>query len=201
MSTIALLLFNVFIIAIKSHICIWAPLQRGNFSIDTPGSHVCYLKEGPCGRGANQINGPARTSIEAGSTYNIKFQQNLNHFYTGNPGHLDITFAVGSQPKEEDFNITLHTINDYNSMNEITQTNFTFDVVMPNIPCDECVIRLRYLSNNPLEDDRGTIFYQCADIKLTPSTKSTKSQPIKSGLLSTADHAKHQSDSIPQGTF
>ena len=51
-------------------------------------------------------------------------------------------------------------------MNEITQTNFSLAVTIPNIDCEHCVLRMRYLSNNPTENDRGMIFYQCADVQV-----------------------------------
>lgn len=51
-------------------------------------------------------------------------------------------------------------------MNEVTQTNFTMRVQIPNVQCDNCVIRLRYVSQNPTENDRGMTFYQCADVKI-----------------------------------
>jgi hypothetical protein len=151
----------------------WQPMQRGNFSIATPGEHVCYQKQGPCG--VNDANGPIRTSIEAGSVYTVQFQQNLNHFYTGDPGYMDISFARGKFPTEADFSTTLAKVMDYNTMNEVTQTNFSIAVTMPHEVCHECVIRVRYVSNNPLENDRGTIFYQCADIQLIPPPSTSNS--------------------------
>ena len=154
----------------------WQPMQRANFSIDTPGAHVCYQKVGPCG--INNETG-TRTSIEKGSLYTVKFQQNLNHFYTGNPGYMDITFAQGKFPKESDFTTTLARVNDYNAMNEVTQTNFSINVTMPDMTCSECVIRVRYETNNPLEDDRGTIFYQCADIALVSSSNESESSKLR----------------------
>jgi hypothetical protein len=60
-------------------------------------------------------------------------------------------------------------------MNEITQTNFSMKVQVPNVDCDHCVVRLRYLSNNPTENDRGTIFYQCADVKVVKQTTAAPS--------------------------
>jgi len=63
-------------------------------------------------------------------------------------------------------------------MNEITQTNFSFVVTIPSVQCDACVLRVRYVSNNPLENDRGEIFYQCSDITITSSDRpSSTSQP------------------------
>ena len=39
-------------------------------------------------------------------------------------------------------------------MNMITQTNFSITGVVPNVACSPtCVLRVRYVSNNPLEDD------------------------------------------------
>lgn len=59
-------------------------------------------------------------------------------------------------------------------MNEITQTNFTIKVQIPNVECKHCVIRLRYLSENPTENDRGTTFYQCADVRIKASSAKDK---------------------------
>jgi len=96
----------------------------------------------------------------------IRFQQNLNHYYVQNPGHLDASFAVGQNPQEGDFQSLGSPIADYNAMNEVKQTNFTITAVVPNIACEFCVLRLRYVSNNPLEEDHGRTFYQCSDIKI-----------------------------------
>jgi hypothetical protein len=42
-------------------------------------------------------------------------------------------------------------------------------VQIPNVDSEHAVVRLRYLSQNPTENDRGMIFYQCADVKITKS--------------------------------
>jgi hypothetical protein len=57
-------------------------------------------------------------------------------------------------------------------MNEITQTNFTISVVVPDQPLDHGVLRLRYVSQNPTENDRGMTFYQCADVRITAASAS-----------------------------
>lgn len=59
-------------------------------------------------------------------------------------------------------------------MNEITQTNFTLTIMVPNADCEHCVLRMRYLSNNPTENDRGMIFYQCSDVSVS-ATKQDNS--------------------------
>jgi hypothetical protein len=165
-----ILLLNVN--SIIGHLCLWEPMQRGNFSLNPPGSHDCYRKEGPCG-GFNSSTSKVRTILEAGTKFNVSFQQHLNHYYPGNPGKLDITFAIGLDPLEEDFRI-LYTCNDYNPMNHNTQTNFSIPILLPNEPCDYCVIRVRYITRNPDEEDHGTTFYQCSDIKLIKSSKNVE---------------------------
>jgi hypothetical protein len=165
------------------HICLWSPMQRGEFDISTPGAHPCYRKIAPCGN-INSSSSSPRTSLVAGSKYTVEFQQNLNHYYTGNPGALDISFAVGLNPSESDFRV-LHSVSDYNSMNQITQTNFSIEINLPNEPCNECVLRVRYLSNNPEEADHGTVFHQCSDVKLTSSLLNTlkKDQEHKNEII------------------
>lgn len=156
---------------VHMHICLWSPMQRGEFDISTPGARPCYRKIGPCGNINSTASSP-RTSLVAGSKFTVEFQQNLNHYYTNVPGALDVSFATGLNPLESDFH-TIHSFSDYNAMNQITQTNFSIEIDLPNQPCDQCVLRVRYLSNNPAEDDHGTVFHQCADIKLSSSSSST----------------------------
>ncbi|CAF2362335.1 unnamed protein product [Rotaria sp. Silwood2] len=169
--TFSVFVFLIIANGVHMHICLWSPMQRGEFDISTPGAHPCYRKIAPCGN-INASSSSPRTSLVAGGKYNVEFQQNLNHYYTGQPGTLDISFAVGLNPSENDFHV-LHSFSDYNSMNQITQTNFSIEINLPNEPCDECILRVRYLSNNPEEEDHGTIFHQCSDIKLTPNSLNT----------------------------
>ncbi|CAF1659510.1 unnamed protein product, partial [Rotaria sp. Silwood1] len=143
-------------------------MQRGNFSLNPPGSHDCYRKLAPCG-GFNSSTSKQRTTLEAGTEYTVMFQQHLNHYYPPNPGQLDISFAVGLDPDESDFQ-TLISFNDYNPMNHNTQTNFSIPIRLPNQPCDHCVLRVRYLTKNPDEEDHGMTFHQCSDIRLTASS-------------------------------
>jgi hypothetical protein len=150
-------------------------MQRGNFSLDPPGSHDCYRKIEPCG-GFNSSTSKGRVTLEAGTKYNVSFQQHLNHYYPPNPGKLDISFAVGLDPPEENFRI-LTSFNDYNPMNHNTQTNFSISIQLPNEPCNDCVLRVRYLTNNPDEEDHGRTFYQCSDIQLIKSSNNIE-QPI-----------------------
>jgi hypothetical protein len=76
-------------------------------------------------------------------------------------------FSTVANPSEEDF-FALEgsdAIADWNGMNMITQSNFTLSVKIPNLDCEACVLRMRYVSNNPTEDHGGSpTFHQCADV-------------------------------------
>ena len=45
-------------------------------------------------------------------------------------------------------------------------------VRIPNIDSEHSVVRVRYVSQNPTENDRGMTFYQCADVKVTKSAEA-----------------------------
>lgn len=163
-----LMALAVAIVPAYAHVCMWEPMQRGTVDISGPAENPCYQKVGPCG-----VNTPGTsfTSLPAGGSYTVRFQQNANHYYTGKPGALIVDWAQGSSPSESDFT-TLAWIRDYNAMGELTQTNFTRTIDVPDMECDACVLRVRYMSNNPDEDPEGhgPTFYQCADVKFVSSS-------------------------------
>jgi hypothetical protein len=177
MLSVALLVVLVLVALVANshaHICMWAPAQRGTVEITNPGEHPCYLKVGPCGGVASAT---PTTTLAGGQYFSVLFQQNLNHYYIENPGKLVVDFARVADPTEEDFVVELGSVSDYNAMNEITQTNFTLPVLIPNVAVDHGVLRLRYFSNNPTENDRGMIFYQCADVSVTVSAEADGAKP------------------------
>lgn len=167
--------------AAEGHICMWSPVQRGGaFEIVTPGQSICYLKEPPCG---GTSAGEPLTTLTGGSNFQLQFQQNLNHFYNEDPGKIVADFAMVANPTEEDF-VPLegtNTIADWNGMNMITQTNFTLSVVIPNVDCEACVLRTRYISHNPTEDSGGSSnFHQCADVTVKKTSQPVASAPTSS---------------------
>jgi hypothetical protein len=184
---VIVLLSVLYVSSTLGHLCLWQPMQRGNFSINPPGSHDCYRKFGPCG-GFNSSTSKDRIRMKAGTMYTVLFQQHLNHYYPPNPGKLDVSFAVGLDPPEENFRV-LASFDDYNPMNHNTQTNFSIRIQLPNEECEYCVLRVRYLTNNPDEEDHGTTFYQCSDIQLTRN-----SQNIKEPTLNKIQPINHQND-------
>jgi len=88
-----------------------------------------------------------------------------------------VSWAYGPDPVESDFQYLGYAIPDFNNMNMISQENFSIPIVVPNIACQECVIRARYVSNNPDENDRGEIFYQCADVIITNEVTQVEKAP------------------------
>jgi len=161
------------VVGINAHICMWSPVQINGYSIATPGEDLCYLKEGPCGGVASA---DPMTTLIGGKDFHVQFQQNLNHFYVPNPGKLVVDFAATADPVEDDFTSLGDAISDYNALNEITQTNFTIKIAVPDVDCEHGVLRLRYVSQNPSENDRGMIFYQCSDVKVVKL--DAKSAPL-----------------------
>merc|ERR1712194_297279 len=77
---------------------------------------------------------------------------------------------------EDDFYPLGEPIADWNGYNMITQTNFTLNVEVPNIDCEHCVLRMRYISQNPTEDHGGSpTFHQCADVSVKKGASSSAS--------------------------
>lgn len=139
-------------------------MQRGGADVSTPGNPKCYKKVGPCGSPTPEHG--TVTNLSAGSTFTVEFEQNLNHYDNDNPGSLAIDFAPTCDPSEGDFHLLLPPISDFNAMNEISRVNFTVDITVPQ-SIGAGVLRARYISNNPDENDRGMIFYQCADVSIS----------------------------------
>jgi len=74
-------------------------------------------------------------------------------------------------------------------MNHNTQTNFSIWIRLPSEPCNFYVLRVRYLTNNPDEEDQGTTFHQCSDIQLLKSHTSVIQSVVDETIL-----AKSQKD-------
>lgn len=147
----------------------WSPPQRGGaFEITIPGQSICYLKQPPCG---NVPSATPTVTLQGGQDFTLLFQQNLNHFYQENPGYLMADFSESSDPTSDaDFYQIGNNIPDWQGLNMITQQNFTMTVTVPNVECEHCVLRMRYVSQNPTEDHGGSpSFHQCSDVKIVKS--------------------------------
>jgi len=160
--------------SVQGHICAIEPRQRGAFDISTGGNPSCFRHGPPCG---GQPAGEPKASYAAGSQQTFHFQQNYNHFALGQPGYLDVAWAVGPDPKDEDFQV-FGAIGDYNAHWQGQQHNFSLAVTIPNTDCSHCVVRMRYQSNKPGEQT----FYQCSDVNFYAGSASGSGAASHSGL-------------------
>jgi hypothetical protein len=128
-----------------------------------------------------------KTSFLVGQEVDFLVQQNLNHWYPQNPGSFDISYSTTPEAGEDTWQV-LASWGDFPAFDMVSQTNFTIRVTLPSTPASHGVLRYRYLSNNPLENDHGTVFYNCADIELISSGKEGEDRVeavrrIEEGLL------------------
>ncbi|PIK44275.1 hypothetical protein BSL78_18865 [Apostichopus japonicus] len=147
----------------SAHLCIISPVQRGSINIQQAGDSSCFRHQSPCG---GQPAEDPKVSLIGGKTTFIKFQQNFNHYEVGYPGYMDI--ALSTSPDATTFS-TLVVIGDRYEHAQWNQQNYTIPVVIPNIKCSHCVLRMRYVSNKPGEE----IFYQCSDVTILKQNMPT----------------------------
>jgi len=162
--SVVLLLYYRGVVVVDGHLCMWTPHQRGPLDISSPGNRACYGVNPPCG--TNYTAGPVTAKLTGGSTFEVEFQQNLNHWYPKNPGYM----IAGIAPNDKGvFTKFGDIIMDYPANDMVTQTNFTIKGVVPNIDCKSCVLRVQYVSNNLGEGENTNVFSQCADILIVKS--------------------------------
>eukprot|EP01090_Pellita_catalonica_P011046 TRINITY_DN22527_c0_g1_i1.p1 TRINITY_DN22527_c0_g1~~TRINITY_DN22527_c0_g1_i1.p1 ORF type:complete len:173 (-),score=20.82 TRINITY_DN22527_c0_g1_i1:19-537(-) len=149
------------------HLCIIEPHQRGDMDVSSAGNMACYRPYAECGK---MPAGEPTANYIGGSKIDIFFQQNYNHYWVGNPGHLDAHLILQTPVTNSSHFLPLgKAIPDWPANNMATQTNFTIPATLPDIDCPKCVIQVRYVSNNPDEkvsNNPNAIFYQCADIAI-----------------------------------
>jgi len=159
-----------------AHVCLLNPVQRTGYNVSGPGMMACFRPEGPCGRGISAEQ--PRVTLAGGRGFTVLLQQNANHYSPGHPGFLDVSYAKGPNPQSSDF-ITLATVPDYWPWLQVSQTNFSIPVSVPDIDCTHCVIRVRYHPNKPTEP----VFHNCADVAITRSSSSPKTFGKVFGLV------------------
>ncbi|EGC39377.1 hypothetical protein DICPUDRAFT_96564 [Dictyostelium purpureum] len=144
-----------------AHLCLFDPPQRQpNWGVPIgSGDNACYQVESNCG---NTTAGSPVALYTAGSTIQVFFQQNYNHWYAPNPGFLDVGISYGGD--NGNYIQLSQTISDFNAWDMVSQTNYTVSVTLPIQSCKSCVLRVRYVSNNAGEPYPD--FYQCSDIAL-----------------------------------
>ena len=172
------------------------PTQRGGYNITTPGDGSCYQRTPFC-----EWSPPVEPSDLNTYIRNlpgvVQLQQNLNHWNPSNPGRIDIQIANTSSPTSEDDFLTVGSFADFAGFEMVQSTTFKVTVMFPDVVCDHCVLRVRYISHNPLEIDpknnTDAIFYNCADIAITVppmhdvSTAEHLTEPAASRVLSSLE--------------
>ncbi|XP_038062919.1 uncharacterized protein LOC119733409 [Patiria miniata] len=144
----------------NGHICIISPHQRGPLDVSHSGSHTCTRHGAPCG---GQPPQEPQATYAGGSSIFVTFQQNYNHYEVGYPGYMDVALANNSNPYAH-FDI-MGVFGDVNEHAQDNQQNYSLPVVLPDIDCSHCVLRVRYVAHKPGEK----IFYQCSDIMIKSS--------------------------------
>jgi hypothetical protein len=151
----------------SAHICILDPPQRGGPSIKTWGDHQCFnagSAELSCGDATRFPHGTPHQFI-AGSSIDILFQQNLNHYNPGFEGFLDVAYSTKPDPTDADF-VTLASVPDTYLHKQASMTNYTLPVTLPLAEFTGGSLRVRYHPNKPTEP----VFRQCADISIVAPT-------------------------------
>jgi len=178
-----------------AHVCMIWPPQRGGWNPANaePGDHLCFEAQGPCGKKLPPTK--PTTTLYSGTTVYVSFQQNLNHYNPGWPGFLDVAYAKGPTHNTDDEFEVLAQIPDYWSHSQSSQTNFSVPILIPDLPCDWCTLRIRYHPNKPTEP----IFHNCGDVRFV-NNSNTFSQRLF-GFVASSRHV-HQNtfcEILPSG--
>lgn len=126
------------------------------------------IKAGPCGapRTTNRV-----TELVAGSKVQVKFESVIYH-----TGVFKIYFSAAN---DLNFTLLVDNIKDYPD-----QQLQTYTLTLPNQACEKCTLQLI----QTMPDSGNSLYYSCADIKLTsPLTADTTPPPPITNLTLTAD--------------
>eukprot|EP00762_Andalucia_godoyi_P004731 ANDGO_03554.mRNA.1 hypothetical protein ACA1_027500 len=154
----------LFVPCVLAHLCMMTPHQRGDLHLGNGGDRTCFRPQPPCGGTAYPPAAPTVT-LQGGSTFKIEWQQNFNHYQPGNPGSMVVQIATSQDVPDNQWT-ELGVVPDINPHMQWTQTNFSLVASIPNINCDSCVLRIRYIPHKPTEP----IFHQCSDVKVVRSS-------------------------------
>jgi len=137
------------------HICTLFPPQRVPlYGLNTVASNSCFNIEAPCGN-----NTPTTPMVEliAGSTYNITFQKNQNHWTTP-AGNFTISISLSAKP-----NTKWEMLAVIPDTNTPALTLYDLPITLPSQASPHAVLRVHY-------DCLGLpfTFFACSDIKLVP---------------------------------
>jgi len=176
MIKILIIILSISILS-HAHLCIIDPPQRGDLKYDIPGEEECFRPYSQCGKQSPQT--PTVKKV-AGSTDIITFQQNFNHWFDKNPGFFDVAISYKVDDitplTDADFQ-PLYNMSDFPAHEMVHNQNFTVLITWPRKTCSHCVLRVRYVTNNPDEaskDNPTGAFYQCVDIQIVSQLPEEK---------------------------
>lgn len=106
---------------------------------------------------------------------------------------MDVALSYDVDPTPNSWR-TLLTIDDFPANDMVTQTNFSVVVLLPAQESPHAVLRLRYVSFNPLEvypsNNTDAIFYNCADIQIVSQQGNHTAAPAANAPTATAQSPK-----------
>jgi MYXO-CTERM domain-containing protein len=172
-----------------------AAVTQAHIALLNPPPRHSELKTGPCGV-ANDTRGDIITVLEPGAALTVTWDETIEH-----PGHFRILFdedgfdfqdyptVDGPIPAGE--LCTPGTVTDgvhclaENIPDQPGGPNYSYDVTLPDIPCENCTLQVIQFMTDKLGDGSDNEFYyQCADLVLqagagggstTSSTTTTSS--------------------------
>mmetsp|Transcript_2750 Transcript_2750/g.7601 ORF Transcript_2750/g.7601 Transcript_2750/m.7601 type:complete len:391 (+) Transcript_2750:45-1217(+) len=166
---VGVLVACVLVAGCAAHICIIRPHQRGNLDVSMPGSSDCYRRTPYCG---GEPVGDVRAEYVQGERVEVHLQQNLNHFWPEKPGYFVLRVAGVSDPSDDDW-VDVARWDDWPGNDMVWQMNFTRSFQLPaDMVTPHGVLGFMYVSFNQFEvnptDNTDAIFYNCADIAISP---------------------------------
>lgn len=114
------------------------------------------IKTGPCGPYAPGTG--ARTTLAAGSTFTVEFDETINH-----PGYFQLFY---SEVRDTNFVLLQDRIPHSNAAPSPSFANprpYSTTITVPNVSCSECTLQLIQVM-----EDRSppTLYFSCADIAI-----------------------------------
>jgi hypothetical protein len=149
-------------------------LAAAHVTLTYPPARATEQKAQVCGA-ANSVRGTNITTLEAGATITVTWLETIDH-----PGHYRVGFDLDGQ----DFPIPATATTDTTGLPNVIQDMipdlqgplpaggrpYSFELTLPNMPCDNCTLQLTQLMTDkpPYTTDPASndIYYQCADIRL-----------------------------------
>lgn len=143
-------------------------LALAHIRLDAPkGRDTPNLKTGPCG--ASSAGVPQELEgWTAGATVTIEYTETIDH-----PSHYRVALSregestfidpEDADDKETDGNELRDDIED---LDEGNNRAGTFEVVLPDEPCENCVLQLMQIM---YDKPSAPFYYQCADVVIAPS--------------------------------